>query len=60
MIYMGYSYPSELMVFKRIDYKGTKIQIPVDPETCLQMTYGKNWRIPKKNYIWHEEANNLK
>jgi hypothetical protein len=59
MSYTGYSYPCELMNFKKIKYKDTLIQIPRDPEECLKMTYGDNWRVPKKNYIWYEEATNL-
>jgi hypothetical protein len=57
--YTGYSYPTEIMKIKMMDYAGIKIPIPIEPEICLEMTYGKDWRIPNKNYIWYEEAENL-
>jgi hypothetical protein len=57
--YTGYSYPVELLIFKKINYKGIELQIPVESEKCLELTYGVNWRIPKKDYIWHQDASNL-
>ena len=57
--YIGYSYPLDLLKFKEISYKGIKLQVPIDSEKCLELTYGANWRIPKKDYIWHEAASNL-
>jgi hypothetical protein len=57
--YIGYSYPLDLLKFKEISYKGIKLQVPIDSEKCLELTYGANWRIPKKDYIWHEDASNL-
>ncbi len=58
-IYTGYEYPLNLMSFKRIEYNGNFVQIPTDAEKCLELTYGLNWKIPKKEYVWYEEANNL-
>ena len=57
--YTGYSYPLELMNFKTISFLGESIPIPVDSEKCLELTYGLDWKIPKKNYIWYHEAKNL-
>ena len=57
--YKGYSYPSKLMIFKDMEYNDFTIRVPVDSEKCLELTYGEDWRIPKKDYIWYEEANNL-
>jgi len=59
MTYTGYSYPMEIMKFKNIDFSGIKIPVPFDSEVCLEHTYGKDWKIPKQNYIWYEEADNL-
>lgn len=56
---IGYSYPLNLMDFKEIDFIGIKIKIPKKPEETLQFTYGDDWKIPKKNYVWYKEANNL-
>ncbi len=58
--YIGYSYPIELMVFKEIEYKGIVLQAPIDSEKYLELTYGSEWKIPKKDYIWYEDACNLK
>jgi len=57
--YIGYSYPVDLLVFKDIDYKGITLQIPVNSERCLELTYGKNWKTPNKKYVWHKDAHNL-
>jgi len=57
--YMGYSYPLDLMVFKKIEYKGIAVQVPVDADKCLEITYGKEWRHPQANYVWYKEADNL-
>ena len=59
MKYTGYSYPMEIMQLKIIEYAGMEIPVPFDSEACLQHTYGKDWKTPKKNYIWYEEADNL-
>ena len=57
--YKGYSYPYSLMEFKDIKYNDFLISVPVDSKKCLEITYGEDWAIPKKNYIWYEEAKNL-
>lgn len=57
--YTGYSYPEELMQFKEIDFLAEKVPIPVESEKCLELTYGKDWKTQKKDYIWYEEASNL-
>ena len=59
MKYTGYSYPMEIMQLKNIEYAGMEIPVPFDSEACLQHTYGKDWKTPKKNYVWYEEADNL-
>jgi phosphorylcholine metabolism protein LicD len=57
--YIGYSYPLDLLNFKEINYKGIFLQVPINSEKCLELTYGPNWRVPKKDYVWHKDANNL-
>ena len=57
--YTGYSYPDELMKFKKIQFLDEEIPVPIDSEKCLELTYGKDWKIPKKEYIWYDEAENL-
>lgn len=59
MKYTGYSYPLALMKLKKINYRKFLIPVPVESEKCLEHTYGKEWKVPKKDYVWHEEASNL-
>ena len=56
---IGYSFPMELMRFKFMKFLNHNIVVPVDSEKVLKHTYGDSWNIPKKNYVWYEEANNL-
>ena len=56
---MGYSYPLDLMKFKQIEFMGIKIRIPKKPEEVLKFTYGNDWKIPKKNFVWYKEGRNL-
>jgi hypothetical protein len=58
--YTGYSYPLNLMVFKEIWFNEVLIKVPNNSTRCLELTYGENWKTPKKNYIWYEEATNLR
>jgi len=59
MNHTGYSYPLNLMNFKKISFRGRLVQVPIRSDLCLEMTYGVGWKKPNENYIWHEEANNL-
>lgn len=56
---IGYSFPLELMKFKYMKFLNINIVVPVDSKKVLEHTYGNSWNVPKKNYIWYEEANNL-
>ena len=58
--YIGYSYPVELLVFQEIKYKGIVLKVPINSEKYLEITYGSDWKTPKKDYIWYEDASNLK
>ena len=40
--YIGYSYPINLLRFREINYKGIFLQVPIDSEKCLELTYGPN------------------
>ena len=59
-VYTGYSYPIESLEIARVNYKGYNIPIPLNSDDCLEMTYGKEWKTPNKNYIWYQEAENLR
>ena len=56
---IGYSYPLHLLKFKEIEFMGISISIPKKPEEVLKFTYGEDWKIPKKNYVWIKEGKNL-
>ena len=57
--YTGYSYPLSLMSFKTREFLNINIPIPIESEKILEMTYGKDWKTPKQNYVWYKEAKNL-
>tara|TARA_B100001057_G_C22869233_1_gene957988 strand:+ start:8138 stop:8866 length:729 start_codon:yes stop_codon:yes gene_type:complete len=57
--YIGTSYPKELLKFRPIDFKGHEVMAPIDSEEYLRLTYGDNWKIPNKDYIWEQDTFNL-
>jgi len=57
--YKGYSYPTKILQPSEYNYNGNIIYLPAKYEEVLINTYGKDWRIPKKDYIWDQEAENL-
>ena len=42
--------PIELLKFKELKYKNLEVTVPCDSDKYLEIAYGKNWRIPIKNY----------
>ena len=49
----GYSHKKEYALkLKYYDFCGLKINVPEDFKSYLEDLYGKNWRIPIKNYNW--------
>ena len=56
---VGYSFPIELMKNKKIKFLDIDIVVPVESEEVLKYTYGENWKIPKKDYIWYKDAKNV-
>ena len=38
--------------FKKIDFMGIEAYVPSNSEQYLEETYGKNWRVPDKNFDW--------
>ena len=56
----GYYYDSNLLEnFIDYEFNGKFIRIPRDFLEILKITYGNDWKIPKKNFNWSEEALNL-
>lgn len=56
----GYSEPLEFI--EEIHYMNffkNKIKIPKYPESYLEYIYGKDWKIPKKNYIWYRDSKSV-
>lgn len=37
---------------QKIDFNGSPINVPTNPEAYLARRYGENWRIPDRNYIY--------
>jgi len=57
--FVGYSYPVTLMQAVDYQYKNRNIRIPENPHQVLLLTYGEDWKVPKRSYKWEEDANNL-
>lgn len=38
-----------------LDFYGMKIKVPKKTEEYLELRYGKDWRIPKRDYIYHRD-----
>jgi len=58
--YGGYSYNTNLLKTHNITYQGCEIPVPIQSIKVLELTYGRNWKIPKQDFIWYEEAKNIK
>ena len=43
-----------------IKFYGVEFKIPSPPEEYLEYRYGKDWKIPKENYIWYREDEGVK
>lgn len=56
---IGYSFPLKLMKNKQIKFLDIDIIVPVESEEVLKYTYGENWKIPKKDYVWYNDAKNI-
>jgi len=56
----GYTQPLKLLEkFKVVNFKGVEITIPSMAEEYLEHVYGKDWRIPKKNFSWWNDSKTL-
>ena len=54
----GYTIPTKLFQsFKIIYADGLRIKIPLFSKKYLKYLYGKNWKIPVKNYNWEKNEN---
>ena len=54
----GYTVPTKLFKsFKILNIEGLKIKIPYYCVNYLIYLYGKNWKIPVKNYNWEKNKN---
>ena len=54
----GYTIPTKLFQsFKIIYVDGLRIKIPLFSKKYLKYLYGKNWKIPVKNYNWEKNEN---
>lgn len=57
---IGYSEPIEYIEkIKDLNVLEYKIKIPNKPEKYLACIYGKDWKTPKKDYIWYKDSNSL-
>jgi len=59
-LYLGSTYPTELMSTKIIIFKQKEIRVPLKCEEYLRLTYGEDWQTPNRDFIWEEDTANLK
>ncbi len=43
---------SHIEMIVKTEFSGKEINVPQNPENYLAERYGKNWRIPDKNYVY--------
>lgn len=56
----GYSYKQELLTdFQTLPCCGHEVVVPSRYEEMLAATYGDQWRIPRRDYVWDREALNV-
>ena len=54
---IGYSEPEYLLKdIKKLELDNLTLNIPNECEKYLEYLYGENWKIPKRNYIWHKDS----
>lgn len=57
---IGYSHPIDLISKKKkIKFDKVKVSIPKNSNIYLKYIYGKDWKVPKKNYVWHKDSPSL-
>ena len=57
---IGYAHPLDFVIKKKkINISKIKITIPFQYKLYLKYIYGKNWKIPRKNYIWYKDSPSL-
>lgn len=42
-----------------LDFYGMKFKVPKKTEEYLEYRYGKNWKTPKKDYVFHRDDNSI-
>ena len=58
---IGYTQPAKLLEkFKEIEFKNTKVSVPVLSKKYLEYVYGLNWDKPKKNFNWYKDSPSVK
>jgi hypothetical protein len=39
-----------------IEFYDFKVKVPSDKEGYLEYKYGKDWRVPKKDYVYYKDS----
>ena len=54
---IGYEHPYDFISKKKkINFNNLQIFIPQEPAKYLEYIYGKDWKIPKKNFTWYKDS----
>ena len=55
----GYALPTnQTLPVSEIEFQGRTVKVPANPEEVLAYTYGKTWRVTKKDYNWRTDGEN--
>tara|TARA_B100000787_G_C16186389_1_gene294905 strand:+ start:1760 stop:2179 length:420 start_codon:yes stop_codon:yes gene_type:complete len=54
-VYLGSAYPSKLFEFKKFVFKGYELNVPIDSDEYLRLTYGDDWKTPIREYAWETD-----
>ena len=53
----GYTTPANLLRdFRYLEIPEAKVRVPCSHDAVLQYVYGKDWRVPKRQYDWTKES----
>ena len=56
----GYAHPIRFIKKKKIlSFGKLKLMIPKEAEKYLEHIYGRDWKKPKKDYVWYNDSPSL-
>ena len=44
---------------KKFNFKGYDLNVPINSDEYLRLTYGDDWKTPNRDYVWEKDTHNL-